>query len=96
MYLVIEAWLPNRDAPLVHRGQKVRLVTEDSETFDGFVLSISPDAHLTNAGAGAYRVLITPDTNRKLHLGLALETLFVTREERVLSMLFTRIRRAFD
>ena len=96
IYLVVEAWLPTRDAPLVHRGQKVRLVTEDSETFDGYVLSISPDARLTDSGTGTYRVLITPDANRKLHLGLALETRFVTREERVLSLLFTRIRRAFD
>ena len=96
IYLIVEAWLPNRDAPLVHRGQRVRLVTEDSETFDGYVLSISPDARLTDSGTGAYRVLITPDTNRTLHLGLALETRFVTREERVLSLLFTRIRQAFD
>ncbi len=95
IYLIVEAWLPNRDAPLVHRGQRVRLVTEDSETFDGYVLSISPDARLTDSGTGAYRVLITPDTNRKLHLGLALETLFVTREERVLSLLFRKIRKNF-
>ncbi len=95
IYLIVEAWLPNRDAPLVHRGQRVRLVTEDSETFDGYVLSISPDARLTDSGTGAYRVLITPDTNRKLHLGLALETRFVTREERVLSLLFRKIRKNF-
>ena len=96
IYLIVEAaWLPNRDAPLVHRGQRVRLVTEDSETFDGYVLSISPDARLTDSGTGAYRVLITPDTNRTLHLGLALETRFVTREERVLSLLFTKIRKNF-
>ena len=96
MYLVIEAWLPNRDAPLVHRGQRVRLVSADAESFDGHVLSMSPDARLTDGGAGAYRVLITPDPNRRLILGLALETRFVTREERVLSLLFTRIRRVFD
>ena len=95
LHTIVEAMVSNRDAADVHPGQPARLIIDDAETFDGIVLSVSPDARFSETAKGAYRVLVVPDTP-DLRLGLALEVRFLTRQESVLSLLFTRIKRAFS
>ena len=89
---VIESWLSNRDAKNVYPDQAVKLLTNDSESFGGTVLSISPDARMTDPGSGTYRVLIAPDTGPTLRLGLGLEVRFITRKESLLSLPFSKFR----
>ena len=89
---VIESWLPNRDAKNVYPDQPVKLLADDSESFGGTVLSISPDARMTDPGSGTYRVLIAPDTVQPLRLGLGLEVRFITRTESILSLLFSKFK----
>ena len=100
--LVIESWLPASERPFVKPDQRVRLQTESFppdqyNALDGAVLSISPDARFNESLTGAFRVLITPARfNPELRLGMTFEVHFITRQERLLWLLFQRIRRNFD
>jgi multidrug resistance efflux pump len=97
--LVIESWLPSSDRTFVSPGQRVRLQSEafspgEYNSFDGIVLSISPDARFTESLAGAYRVLVTPAPySSPLHLGMTFQVHFIEREERLLWILFERVRK---
>ena len=91
---VIESWLPNQNAQNVHPDQSVRLLLDDSESLGGNVLSVSPDARITDPGSGTYRVLIAPETAEPLRLGLGLEVRFITRKESLLSLLFSKLRKS--
>jgi len=100
--VLIESWLPAAERPFVKLDQRVRLQTESFppdqyNASDGAVLSISPDARFNESLTSAFRVLITPDPfNPELHLGMTFEVHFITRQERLLWLLFQRIRRNFD
>ena len=92
---IVEALVGNANATDVEPGQAARLRLDESETIDGVVFAVSPDARFTESSNGAYRVLIAPDT-LDLRLGLAVDVRLITRQERVLTLLFNRIERAFD
>ena len=90
--LVIESLLPASDRTYVEAGQRVRLETE-TELFDGSVLSISPDARFNESLNGAYRVLVTPGLyTPNLQLGMTFQVHFITRQERLLALLFRRTK----
>ena len=91
---IVEALVPNANAVDVRVGQPARLRIDESATLDGIVFSVGPDARFTESSGGAFRVLIATDT-LDLRLGLAMEVRLITREERVLNLLFNRIERAF-
>lgn len=92
---IVEAWVPNAKATDLRPGQPARLRLDDSETIDGIVFAVSPDVRFTESANGAFQVLIAPDT-LGLRLGLAVDVRLITRQERVLTLLFNRIERAFD
>ena len=91
---IVEALVSNRSAQDIQPGQPARLRLDESNTVDGLIFSVSPDARFTESVNGAYRVLIAPDTI-DLRLGLAVDVRLITRQERVLTLLFNRIERAF-
>ncbi len=92
---IVEAWVPNAKATDLRPGHPARLRLDDSETIDGIVFAVSPDVRFTESANGAFQVLIAPDT-LGLRLGLAVDVRLITRQERVLTLLFNRIERAFD
>ena len=91
---IVEALVSNRSSQDIQPGQPARIRLDESNTVDGLVFSVSPDARFTESANGAYRVLIAPDTV-DLRLGLAVDVRLITRQERVLTLLFNRIERAF-
>ena len=99
---VIETALPTADRIHVHTGQLVRLQSDSAlpnhdDAFDGRVLSISADARFNESLMGAYRVVITPGADAPdLHLGMTFQVHFVTREERLLWVLFDKLRGGFE
>lgn len=101
-FLVIESWLPASERSYVDPGQRVRLRTDSLPSdqynaFDGAVLSISPDARFNDSLTGAYRVLITPASySPPLRLGMTFDVHFITRQDRLLGLLFQRIRKPFS
>lgn len=90
--LIIESWLPTSERSFVHAGQQVRLQKDNFETFDGTLLSISPDARFNESLTGAYRVLIESG-DPALRLGMTFQVHFITRHERLLWLLFQNIRK---
>ncbi len=92
---IVEAWVPNAKATDLRPGHPARLRLDDSETIDGIVFAVSPNVRFTESANGAFQVLIAPDT-LGLRLGLAVDVRIITRQERVLTLLFNRIERAFD
>ena len=91
---VIQSWLPTSDRAFVNPGQLVRLQTDEYETFNGSVISISPDAQFNDSLSGAYRVTISPaDDAPELQLGMTFQVHYITRQERLLWLLFEKIRR---
>lgn len=100
--LVIESWLPAAERMYVAPGGRVRLKSDtlpsdQYNAFDGIILSISPDARFNESLSGAYRVLISPlPYSPALRLGLTYETHFITRQERLLWLLFDKLRPDFD
>lgn len=100
--LVIESWLPTSDRAFVDEGQPVRLQTDSFpadqyNAIDGAVLSISPDARFNEALNGAFRVLIAPAPGPpRLQLGMTFQVHFITRQERLIWVLFQKIHRNFD
>ena len=92
---IVEAWVGNANATDVEPGQSARLRLDESETIDGVVFAVSPDARFTESSKPAFQVLIAPDT-LDLRLGLAVDVRLITRQERVLTLLFNRIERAFN
>jgi multidrug resistance efflux pump len=99
--LVIECWLPSTDRSYVSVGNSVRLRSESLahdgyDAFDGTISSISPDARFNDALNGAYRVLITPGSFApELKLGMTFEVNFITKQDRLLLLLFEKIRIGF-
>ena len=94
--LVVESWLPTSDRANIAPGQLVRLRSDD-DTFDGAILSISPDARFNESLSGTYRVLITPaDEIPGLRLGLTLDVRFIIRQQRLLYLLFDKLRLQFN
>lgn len=100
--LVIETWLSASDRALVNEGQKVRLRTDafpptEYNAFDGVVASISPDARFSESMAGLFRVLVRPGPySPEPQLGVTLQVHFITRQERLLWLLFHKIRKEFS
>ncbi len=94
---IVESWVPAGDRERVEVGQRVRLASESlnsvpSEAFDGTVVFISPDARITESRA-VFRILIAPAVESPpLRSGLALRIHFVTGRERLLFLLFRRLR----
>jgi hypothetical protein len=82
-------------------GKSVRLRSEslardEYDAFDGTISSISPDARFNDALNGAYRVLITPGSFApELKLGMTFEVNFITKQDRLLLLLFEKIRIGF-
>jgi multidrug resistance efflux pump len=99
--LVIESWLPSPERLYISTGNSVRLRSEtvahdEYDSFDGTISSISPDARFNDALSGAYRVLINPGPFApELQLGMTFEVNFITREDRLLLLLFDKIRIGF-
>jgi hypothetical protein len=60
----------------------------------GTVRSVSPDAALTEAARGSFRVIIAPE-DPDLRLGLAMEVRLLTRTDSLLGLLAGRIRESF-
>ena len=95
---MIEAWLPTPERPYVLPGQRVRLQTEASPPGEynalyGAVLSISPGARFNESLDGAYRVLIGPAPyTPRLRLGMTFNVHFITRQERLLWLVFNKMR----
>jgi multidrug resistance efflux pump len=100
--LVVESWAPTHERAHIHAGQAVRLQTDafppdQYNAIDGTVLSVSPDARFTESLNGAFRVLIAPAPySPELHLGITFQVHFITRQERLLMLLFQKIRRGFE
>jgi multidrug resistance efflux pump len=100
--LVIESWLPSSDRTYVIQGQVVRLQTDSFPAdqyngLEGTVLSISPDARFNESLSGTYRVLITPSPySAELHLGQTFNVHFITRQQRLLWLLFDKVSAEFD
>lgn len=92
---IVEAFVDNSESGSVKRGQRAWLRIEDSETVPGTVLSVSPDARFNDSSLGLYQVIISPQL-LNLRLGQAMEVRVVTREERLLTLIFNRIERAFS
>ena len=99
--LVIECWLPTPDRLYINVGNSVRLRSEsfthdEYDAFDGTISYISPDARFNDALNGAYRVLITPGpSSPELKLGMTFEVNFITRQDRLLLLLFEKIQSGF-
>jgi multidrug resistance efflux pump len=99
--LLVEASVPTFERSHIFAGQRVRLRSESvpadaNDAFDGVVQYISPDARFNESLNGGYRVLIRPaDSSRPLRLGATFELHFLTREERLLSILFEKLRAGF-
>ena len=106
--LIIESWLSSSDRPHVSLGQLVRL-RRDTSYFSGEISSISPDVRMDN-GLPFYRVAITyspPEAGGVarqpagwragvVNLGDTFDVHFITRHDRILFLLFHRIRREFE
>jgi len=99
--LVIDCWMPTPERAYISVGDSVRLRSEsfardEYDAFDGTILSISPDARFNDALSGAYRVLIKPASSwPELKLGMTFEVNFITRQDRLLLLLFEKIRTGF-
>ena len=97
--LLIESWLPTPDRSYIAAGKSVRLRSEsytgdEYDAFDGTILSISPDARFNDTLSGAYRVLIIPGSfSPELKLGMTFEVNFITRQDRLLLLLFENRKR---
>lgn len=91
---IVEALVSNRSSQDIQPGQPARLRLDESNTVEGLIFSVSPDARFTESANGTYRVLIAPDTV-DLRLGMAVDVRLITRQGRVLTLLFNRIGRAF-
>jgi multidrug resistance efflux pump len=91
---VVEAIVANQDVESVRPGQPVRLLLDDSRVMSGTVRSVSPDAALTEAARGSFRVIIAPE-DPDLRLGLAMEVRLLTRTDSLLGLLAGRIRESF-
>ena len=100
--LIVESWLPTPDRAFVVPGQSVRLqadtfLPDQYSAIDGTVLSISPDARFNESLAGAFRVSIAPAPDSpELHMGMTFAVHFITRQERLLWLLFHKIKRSFE
>jgi multidrug resistance efflux pump len=98
--LVIESWIPSGERDWVKEGQRVRakpdeLHSDPARSLDGVVLSISPDARITDTLA-THRVLIRiVGSSLAVHLGQTFQVRFITREQRLLWVMFQRIYDAF-
>ena len=90
---VVETWVGNAEAAELKPGQRARMLVDDFHTAEGVISSVGPDVRFSEAVNGAIRVLIQPES-LSLRLGIALEVRLITRKERVLSLLFSRIERA--
>ncbi len=99
--VVIESFLPTADRAHVSAGQSVRLQSDafppdQYNAIDGAVLAISPDARFNEGLTGSYRVLIAPAPDSpSLHLGMTFQVHFITRQERLLSLLFQKVAANF-
>jgi multidrug resistance efflux pump len=92
----LECWVPAKDRMWVREGQTVRIQREeassDPTTIDGIVTSISPDAQIKGSLA-AYRVLVAPvEKSPPLMFGMTLRVRFITHQEKLLLVLFHRLR----
>jgi len=99
---VVEVWLPTADRAFVYVGQPVRMQLETAPTsvykpVDGVVASIGADAVFNEEGSGGYRVIVIPaPVAPDLELGMTLQALFISRQERLLWLLFQKIRLEFE
>lgn len=100
--LIIESWVPTSDRVFITPGQPVRLQAEtfppdQYDAIDGTVLSISPDARFNESLTGTFRVLVRPALNSpELHMGMTFLVHFITRQERMLWLLFQKVKRSFE
>jgi len=98
--LVIESWIPTAERHSTFPGQLVRvrpevLSSQNDVTFDAVVDSISPDARVTDAMA-VYRVILAPTPFAPaLEVGASFQVQFIHRQDRLLWLLFHRVRQAF-
>jgi multidrug resistance efflux pump len=96
--IVIESWLPTSDRSYVFLGQLARLKSGNhDDAFDASILSISPDARFIESNeslTGTYRILLTPsDESPALRLGMTFDVHFITRQQRLLLLLFDKLRK---
>ena len=89
--LVVESFVPSAGRQYVKPGQGVRL-RQDSTLLDGTVTAIGPDVQIHD-GVPVYRAAIAAE---HLQLGATYDVHFITRRDRILMLLFQRIRREFD
>jgi membrane fusion protein, peptide pheromone/bacteriocin exporter len=83
--LVVESLIPASERRYIAMGQRVRLQIDQYTAFDGSVLSISPDSV-----SDAFHVTITTDS--PLQLGMTFDVRYITRQERLLFLLYRRLR----
>lgn len=103
---IVESWVPNVDAgPLREKiGTRVNLKFDafpfrDYGALEGKLIEVAPDADFTNLGA-AYRVKVALPTleihqggrHGRVRLGMAVTAEIVKEEERVLMLLFRKVR----
>lgn len=97
----IETWLPAAERPWVREGTPVRahpekILADDRGDFNGTVDFISPDARITDTLV-AHRVVIQPSPAvPPLELGASFQLHFITRQDRLLWILFRKIRVGID
>jgi multidrug resistance efflux pump len=99
--LVVESWIPGPDRPYINVGMSVRLQTEQRPArpdlaLDGEVISISPDARFTDSQTNVFRVLAASSNSDQMRLGWTFQVHFITQQERLLWLLFHRIRQGFS
>jgi multidrug resistance efflux pump len=100
--LVVESWIPSPDRLYIDVGMPARLQTEQhpalpDRALDAEVISISPDARFTDSQANVFRVLaVSSESSDQLRLGMTFQVRFITQQQRLLWLLFRRIKQGFS
>lgn len=107
---VIEAYFPNREVGLLHENQKVKLKYEafpyqEYGTASGRILTISPDAEYQKDIGYVYSVTTSIDKRvlkggagdiGRIDLGMVAQVQAISRQQRLLSLLFHKLREKAD
>lgn len=87
--LILESWLPATERQWLCEGQRVTLELKNA-ILTGAIKAISPDARIAE-GRPAYRVTTELDEPEDLKPGMTFRVHFITRQARLLTLLFDRL-----
>ncbi|MGA1842408.1 MAG: HlyD family secretion protein, partial [bacterium] len=104
--IVVEAYFPNREAGLLYKNQEVKLKYEafpyqEYGTASGKILTISPDAEYQKDIGYVYSVTTSIDKRflkggggdiGRIDLGMVAQVQAISRQQRLLSLLFQKLR----